>query len=370
MRGPLTTTTGYRSPSPSRSATPVTQRSPLGETERGPGQGITATIAPVTTAVLTAAPPTPFAPPAPRGGAHGLSHMGLREGPGRFFFDGEPRLGFRIAAGAAVALGPPTGPPDTAPSVLGGFRDWCRRRGLRAVVCGLPAELADAARDAGFGLTPAGGEAIIDPRRVEPRGRQWREVRAALNRARARGLRFRWMTPEERAIRRHETGAVSEAWLRGKRPPELRFAFGGAGALLDPDARAAAAEDAEGRMAGFITWVPAGDGWMLELLRYRPGVMAGLADYLTASSLLAFRDEDCPYASLSGAPLTNLTACAPWTNAALAALRHAARPLYNADGLRRFKQKFNPAWTPLYLAHTGRFGLPRAALAILRASLT
>ena len=161
-----------------------------------------------------------------------------------------------------------------------------------------------------------------------------------------------------------------QAWLRGKRPPELRFAFGGAGALLDPDARAAAAEDAEGRMAGFITWVPAGDGWMLELLRYRPGVMAGLADYLTASSLLAFRDEDCPYASLSGAPLTNLTACAPWTNAALAALRHAARPLYNADGLRRFKQKFNPAWTPLYLAHTGRFGLPRAALAILRASLT
>ena len=115
MRGPLTTTTGYRSPSPSRSATPVTQRSPLGETERGPGQGITATIAPVTTAVLTVAPPTPFAPPAPRGGAHGLSHMGLREGPGRFFFDGEPRLGFRIAAGAAVALGPPAGPPETAP---------------------------------------------------------------------------------------------------------------------------------------------------------------------------------------------------------------------------------------------------------------
>ena len=170
------------------------------------------------------------------------------------------------------------------------------------MVCGLPAELAAAARTAGFGLTPAGGEAIIDPRRVEPRGRQWREVRAALNRARARGLRFRWMTPEERAIRRHETDAVSAAWLRGKRPPELRFAFGGAGALLDPAARAAAAEDAHGRIAGFVTWVPAHDGWMLELLRYRPGVMAGLADYLTASSLLTFRDEGCPYASLSGAP--------------------------------------------------------------------
>ena len=37
--------------------------------------------------------------------------MGLREGSRRFFFDGQPRLGFRVAAGAAVALGPPAGPP-------------------------------------------------------------------------------------------------------------------------------------------------------------------------------------------------------------------------------------------------------------------
>ena len=292
--------------------------------------------------------------------------MGLREGPRRFFFDGGPRLGFRIAAGAAVALGPPAGPPETAPAVLAGFHGWCRERGLRAVVCGLPADLTGAARDAGFSLTPAGAEAILDPRRVEPRGRRWREVRAALNRAPARGLRFRWLSPEERADRRHEIDAVSQAWLRAKRPLELRFAFGGAGALLDPTARAAIAEDPHGRIAGFVTWVPARGGWMLELLRYRPGVMAGLADFLAAASLLTFRDEGCPYASLSGAPLASLDGAPSWT---LAALRRAARPLYDADGLRRFKQKFNPTWTPLYLAHTGRFGLPRAAFAILRASL-
>ena len=36
MRGRLATTAGYRSPSPSRSVTPVSQTSPLGEPERGP----------------------------------------------------------------------------------------------------------------------------------------------------------------------------------------------------------------------------------------------------------------------------------------------------------------------------------------------
>ena len=34
MRGPLATATGYRSPSPSRSVTPATQRPPLGEGQR------------------------------------------------------------------------------------------------------------------------------------------------------------------------------------------------------------------------------------------------------------------------------------------------------------------------------------------------
>ena len=319
----------------------------------------------MTTAALAAAPPAPL--PAPPAAPHGLSHIGLREGSRRFFFDGEPRLGFRVTAGAAVALGPPVGPPETAPCVLHGFRDWCRQRRLRAVVCGLPADLTGAARDAGYNLTLAGAEAVLDPRRFHPRGRRWREVRAARNRARARGLRFRWITPEECAGRRREIDTVSQVWLHTKRPIELRFAFGGAGALLDPAARSAIAEDSHGRIAGFVTWVPARGGWMLELLRYRPGVMAGLADFLVADSLLAFRSEGCPYASLSGAPLADLDGASPWT---LAALRRAARPLYDADGLRRFKQKFNPTWTPLYLAHTGRFGLPRAALAILRASLT
>ena len=39
MRGPLATATAYRSPPPSRSVTPVTQRSPMGETDRGPEPG-------------------------------------------------------------------------------------------------------------------------------------------------------------------------------------------------------------------------------------------------------------------------------------------------------------------------------------------
>ena len=296
--------------------------------------------------------------------------MGLREGADLFAADGrEACLSFRVNARIAVALGPPVGPATASAGVFRDFRRWCSRRGLRAALCGLPGEHAASARAAGFDITPAGDEAIVDPRRVDLRGKSWREVRAALNRARSRNLSFRWLSLEERIARQSEVDSVSEAWLQGKALPELRFALGSGASILDPRARVGVAEDAAGRLMGFATWVPASGGWMLELLRYRPGAMAGLADYLVASSLLQFRDEGCAYASLSGTPLANVTGETPWAKAALSLLRWSSRPAYNFEGLRLFKQKFNPTWEPLYVAHTGHFGLARASVAILRACL-
>ena len=35
---------------------------------------------------------------------------------------------------------------------------------------------------------------------------------------------------------------------------------------------------------------------------------------------------------------------------------------YNFEGLRRYKQKFQPAWGPRYLAAPGRLALPRVLL--------
>jgi phosphatidylglycerol lysyltransferase len=34
--------------------------------------------------------------------------------------------------------------------------------------------------------------------------------------------------------------------------------------------------------------------------------------------------------------------------------------VYNFQGLRAFKEKFNPIWVPHYLAYPGGFTLPRA----------
>ena len=306
-----------------------------------------------------------------RWGASGLTYMALREGNELCFSpDGLACLGYAVAGGAGVALGGPAGPQESVLALVDRFSQDMRSRGLRPVVCGIPGESAASLAERGYRVTSIGDEALVDPATVSLRGKEWREVRAALNRAGRLGLSFSWAPPQQRTERLlQEVRRVSQDWLSGKRLPELRFAMGSVAALADPAVRLGTAADCKGRVLGFISWVPvpAKGGWMLELLRRRRGAMAGLSDYVVASSLLSFQQEGSRYASLSGTPLANGVARqrSP-LSLALLALLSPARPLYDFEGLRRFKGKFNPKWEPLYLAYTGLGGT--TADSVLRCS--
>ena len=308
---------------------------------------------------------------ASRWGSHGLTYMGLRK-ENRILFstDGTACIGYVTVAGSAVALGPPCGPRDAAIDLLRLFRSACQRESLRAVLCGLSEELASAAKNVGFRITSVGDEALVDLAGVDLRGKRWREVRAALNRAQRKDVAFHWIEPEARTLCLQEKlQEVSRFWLTQKRFPELGFALGSMEALADPAIRLGVAIGSTGDIEGFASWIPipATGGWMLEMLRYRPAIMAGMADFLVASSLLGFREEGVRQISLSGTPLADGSAHGRTFRSVLRSLLAPARPLYDFEGLRHFKQKFNPSWRQLYIAHSGAAGLPHALWCIARA---
>ena len=308
---------------------------------------------------------------ASRWGSHGLTYMGLRE-ENRILFstEGTACIGYVTVAGSAVALGPPCGPRDAAIDLLRLFRSACQRESLRAVLCGLSEEHASAAENVGFRITSVGDEAVIDLAGVDLRGKHWREVRAALNRAGRKDVTFRWIEPEARTPSlQGKLGDVSRLWLTEKRVLELGFALGSMAALADPAIRLGVAIGATGDIEGFASWIPApaSGGWMLEMLRYRPHIMAGMADLLVASSLLGFREEGVRQVSLSGTPLAGGSPHGLTFRSLLRSLLAPARHLYNFEGLRHFKEKFNPSWRQLYIAHSGAAGLPHALWSIARA---
>jgi phosphatidylglycerol lysyltransferase len=101
-------------------------------------------------------------------------------------------------------------------------------------------------------------------------------------------------------------------------------------------------------------------------MRYLPDAPNGIMDYLFVSLLLwgkergftAFNMGMAPLAGLENHPLSPV-----WMRMGVWVFGHGEH-FYNFQGLRRYKEKFNPQWRPRYLASLGSVQLPNELLGI------
>ncbi len=96
-------------------------------------------------------------------------------------------------------------------------------------------------------------------------------------------------------------------------------------------------------------------------MRYLPGSPPDIMDYLFVELLLWGRQEGYHWFNFGMAPLSGLEnrALAPlWSRAGALLFRHGEH-FYNFQGLRQYKEKFEPRWSPIYLACHGGLALPR-----------
>jgi lysylphosphatidylglycerol synthetase-like protein (DUF2156 family) len=221
-------------------------------------------------------------------------------------------------------------------------------------------------------------DTIVDLPALAFAGKAWSDVRTALNKAAREEVSFQLTALiDEPASVRSQLEEISHAWTGDKTLPQMRFTLGTLAEALDPAVRVALAKDAEGRIHGFLSWLPvygAGGsiaGWTLDLMRRREGGFGPVVEFLIASSLRTFSDEGAAFASLSGAPLAHTahTQAAEPVDRVLAALARALEPLYGFGSLHAFKAKFSPRTVPLYLVYRDESDLPRVAAGLARAYL-
>jgi lysylphosphatidylglycerol synthetase-like protein (DUF2156 family) len=99
----------------------------------------------------------------------------------------------------------------------------------------------------------------------------------------------------------------------------------------------------------------------MDLMRHLPDAPAGIMDYLFVRLMLWGKSEGYAWFNLGMAPLAGLEnrALAPlWTRLGGWVFRHGEQ-FYNFQGLRQFKEKFDPVWEPKYLASPRGAALPR-----------
>jgi phosphatidylglycerol lysyltransferase len=95
-------------------------------------------------------------------------------------------------------------------------------------------------------------------------------------------------------------------------------------------------------------------------MRYHPEAPGGTMDYLFVKLMEWGESQGFHWFSLGMAPLAGLeerAMAAPWNRIASLVFRHGQH-FYDFAGLRAYKEKFNPVWSPRFLAAPRGLSLP------------
>lgn len=281
-----------------------------------------------------------------------------------FSESGESFLMYRVQGRSWVALHEPVGRPDEAGALAWEFHDAAYAANARPVFYAVRGSSAPIWIDMGLVLHKLGEEAVVDLGAFSLEGSEHKRLRTTHNRALRDGLSFEVLTPPHSAALLDELRAISDAWLAIKSGGEKGFSVGAFDvAYLNRTPLALIRHN--GRCVAFANlWVTdRKQRATLDLMRHVEAAPSGVMEFLFTELLLHFKAEGFAEFSLGNAPLSGLEA-RPGTRLStqLGALiyRHGGQ-FYNFEGLRSFKEKFDPDWRPVYVAVPPRVNLVAVA---------
>ena len=265
--------------------------------------------------------------------------------------------------GSYVAMSTPIGKRASWRNALSRFRKEAETLSLRPVVYAAPPDLLPDLIDLGFRLEKIGENAVVDLATFTIAGSRRQPLRTARRKLAERdSATFEVLAPGVVAAHLDALRPVSDAWLAMHKGAEKGFSLG----RFDPGfvARApVAVVRIKGAPIAFATlWTTADNVWgAIDLMRYDPATAPpGAMDFLITEILLWAQAEGYARFDLGMAPLSGLSdePHAPLFARLGRLVYDQGGAFYNFEGLRKFKEKFAPAWEPRYLAAPGAWSMP------------
>ncbi|WP_354187343.1 DUF2156 domain-containing protein [Arthrobacter sp. UYCu712] len=312
-----------------------------------------------------------------RQGGDSLSWMALWE-PNKFWFTPDRRSGvaYQQHGNVALTLAGPFGPAELHEETAAGFVRYCAQHALIPCFYSCTDQLWPSLQSRGFRRVGVAQETRLAVRQLEFKGKEWQNVRTALNRATKTGVQAVWGRYSDfPAPLRLQLSEVSEEWAAQKSVPEMGFTLGGLDELDDDEVLCCLAVDAAGQVQGVTSWLPVfEDGrlvsWTLDFMRRRGEAFPGVMEFLIASAVQELRGS-VEVISLSGSPLAkDADANKPEGLAGiLDVVGRALEPVYGFRSLATFKSRFKPDYRTLYLYYQDPLQLPAIGRALSRAYL-
>ncbi|WP_186760708.1 phosphatidylglycerol lysyltransferase domain-containing protein [Arthrobacter alpinus] len=319
---------------------------------------------------------------------------------------GSVAIAYQEHYGVAVTVGGPIGERDHFESALDEFLDHCGQESLTPCLYSLTDELWTPLRERGFRRVAVASETLLDIQSMEFKGKDWQNVRTALNKAAKLHITAQWSRYSELPTgMRTQIHEISEEWVSGRALPEMGFTLGGVNELKDDAVVLCLAVDEGGRIHGVTSWLPVysnGDivSWTLDFMRRNTDAFNGVMEFLIAEAVLHFKDQVSTI-SLSGSPLSTnpdteaaADADADADGAAWGAAREAGgpreqeplhpfatledssmerilgllartlEPVYGFASLAHFKSRFQPRHRTLYMMYQDALSLPAIGRAV------
>jgi len=271
-------------------------------------------------------------------------------------------LMYGVAGGSYITKGDPIGDPDQGAALAWRFREMADRSGYRTVFYSIGSDYLPLYLDMGLSVLKIGEIARVDLKTFTLDTPQRKDFRYARRRAGKDGLVFEIVPREEVPALMPELKEVSDAWLAIKSGTEKKFALGN----FNPDYLSNfdfAVVRKDDRIVAFANILAGAEHeeMSIDLMRYRPRVSNVLMDFLFAELLLHAQAEGFRWFNLGAAPLAGLSnhpLATSWNRIGTMIYRRG-EDFYHFEGLRAFKEKFGPVWTPHYLACPGGLAVPR-----------
>lgn len=261
-----------------------------------------------------------------------------------------------------VALGDPVGPPERAPDLIRAFLERCDDFGGTPVFYEIRKEYLHHYADYGLTFVKLGEDARVDLYRFTIEGGKGSRFRQALRRLEKDGATFRILLPPEVPAKMAQLVRVSDDWLEAKAGGEKGFSLG----FFDRDYLArfpVAVIERGGRIEAFANLWPGGkhEELSIDLMRYHRDAPKGVMEALIVCVMQWGKEQGFHWFALGMAPMSGFerSPVAPlWVRLGRLLYEHG-EALYNFQGLRAYKEKFDPVWEPHYLAYPGGLTLPR-----------
>lgn len=252
-----------------------------------------------------------------------------------------------------VALYDPIGPAQERAEMIWQFRDLCDLHHARPVFYQVRAENLPFYMDIGLTAIKLGEEARVDLRRfdIDAKGKEMKDLRYTWNRGGRDGLALEIHEPGQAPLA--ELKEISDAWLSGKNVREKGFSLGRFSPEYLQHFRIALIRF-QGRPVAFANLLETHSNELasLDLMRAHPEAPKLTMEFMMVGLILHYKSHDYGRFSLGMVPLSGLQPRrgAPLTQRLGSMVFQRGEQLYNFQGLRRFKDKFQPDWEPRYMA--------------------